>query len=399
MRNKIFLYIISEGLSRGIPQLTLIVLAFLISKDNFGILILLYGLESLIVLLLPSNYVEVLYKIQNKNNKIKISNNMFTINLIIITIVLLFYFLFKTKFSSFYNYDYFIVFVSIIISAFINSFMRFYRTQLQLLLEHNRAIQNMLYSFGFANFFMILFLIIFDDKIFAFFAGKSLGFIIYFIYFIYFEKLKFELSKFTIIYFAFRVKYLFLFAVYSWLFGYGFIYIVKLIGTSEEVANIGYIITFSMPFLLLANGINQVYNPKVKKLLSFDFLSGLIFSKKVFKYYLLLSFIIIFFIYSVGFINFEIISKYNIFILLSAVVFSLSTYKYVYEVYLYVYDLFRVYILGTIFIETLTLVCILLLYYVYNINIIYLYPILIFSRNICIYVLMNKIKRLNIEKY
>ncbi len=399
MRNKIFLYIISEGLSRGIPQLTLIVLAFLISKDNFGILILLYGLESLIVLLLPSNYVEVLYKIQNKNNKIKISNNMFTINLIIITIVLLFYFLFKTKFSSFYNYDYFIVFVSIIISAFINSFMRFYRTQLQLLLNHNLAIKNMLYSFGFANFFMILFLIIFDDKIFAFFAGKSLGFIIYFIYFIYFEKLKFELSKFTIIYFAFRVKYLFLFAVYSWLFGYGFIYIVKLIGTSEEVSNIGYIITFSMPFLLIANGINQVYNPKVKKLLSFDFLSGLIFSKKVFIYYLLLSFIIIFFIYSVGFINFEILSKYNIFILLSAVVFSLSTYKYVYEVYIYINDLFRVYIFGTIFIETLILMLILILYYIHSVNIIYLYPILIFSRNICIYVLMNKIKRLNIEKY
>ncbi|XPS39420.1 hypothetical protein ACN2C3_07115 [Aliarcobacter butzleri] len=281
MKSKIFLYIISEGISRGVPQLVLIVLAFLMAKEDFAILILLYGLESLIVLLLPSNYVEVLYKMQNNKNKIKISNNIFTINLIITIFILLLYMLFKTKLSSFYNYDYYIVFISIIISAFINSFMRFYRVQLQLLLNHAMAIKNMLYSFSFANLFMILFLFIFDDKIFAFFTGKSLGFIIYFTYLIYSEKIKFSISKLSLIYFATRVKYLFLFAIYSWLFGYGFVYLIKIIGTSNDVANIGYIITFSMPFLLLANGINQVYNPKVKKLLLLNFFKVLFSQKKL----------------------------------------------------------------------------------------------------------------------
>ena len=275
--------------------------------------------------------------------------------------------------------------------------MRFYRVQLQISLDHTAAIKNMLYSFGLSNLFIVLFLLVFDDKVFAFFVGKALGLILYALHLIYDKKLKYYISKSISVYFMLRIKYLFLFAVYSWVFGYGFIYIVRAVGTPEDVANIGYVVTFSTPFLLLANGINQMYNPRLKQLLSISFLKGFLFSKKVMFLYVAISAAIILVSYFIGFIDFDILNKYSDAILISAIIFGLSTYKYVYEVYLYIYDLFKHYVFGTIFVETFVLLCIIFIYKAYGINIIFLYPVLIFSRNIYVYLLMSEIKRLNVE--
>jgi|GEM_PF-5045467 membrane protein len=399
MKSKVFLYIISEAISRGIPQLILVILALLMPKDDFAIFILIYGLESLIVLLLPSNYVEILYVLQKKISQKRICNSILTVNFIITIALVLIYAIFMEKVNYFYGYSNYIVFVFIIISAFVNSFMRFYRVQLQILLEHTTAIKNMFYSFGLSNVCIVLFLLFFDDKVFAFFVGKAFGLIMYMGYLSYKEKFQFHISKPILAYFAIRIKYLFLFAIYSWVFGYGFIYIIKIIGAPDDVANIGYIITFSTPFLLLANGINQVYAPKLKQLLSINFFDGLLFSKKVMLLYIAMSAVIILAAYLISFIDFDVLNKYSMVILISSIVFGLSIYKYVYEVYLYINDLFRAYVFGTIFIETFTLLCIIFVYKVYEINIIYLYPVLIFSRNIYVHLLMVKIKRLNIENY
>lgn len=399
MKSKVFLYIISEAISRGIPQLILVILALLMPKDDFAIFILIYGLESLIVLLLPSNYVEILYVLQKKISQKRICNSILTVNFIITIALVLIYAIFMEKVNYFYGYSNYIVFVFIIISAFVNSFMRFYRVQLQILLEHTTAIKNMFYSFGLSNVCIVLFLLFFDDKVFAFFVGKAFGLIMYMGYLSYKEKFQFYISKSMLVYFAIRVKYLFLFAIYSWTFGYGFIYVIRIIGAPDDVANIGYIITFSTPFLLLANGINQVYAPKLKQLLSINFFDGLLFSKKVMLLYIAMSAVIILAAYLISFIDFDVLNKYSMVILISSIVFGLSIYKYVYEVYLYINDLFRAYVFGTIFIETFTLLCIIFVYKVYEINIIYLYPVLIFSRNIYVHLLMIKIKRLNIENY
>jgi len=393
MKSKVFLYIISEAISRGIPQLILVILALLMPKNDFAIFILIYGLESLIVLLLPSNYVEILYVLQKKRSQIRICNSILTANLIVTMALVLIYTIFMEKINYFYGYSNYIVFVFIIVSAFVNSFMRFYRVQLQILLEHATAIKNMLYSFGLSNVCIVLFLLFFDDNIFAFFVGKAFGLIMYMGYLSYKEKFQFYISKSILVYFAIRIKYLFLFAIYSWTFGYGFIYVIKIIGAPDDVANIGYIITFSTPFLLLANGINQVYVPKLKQLLSINFLDGLLFSKKVMFLYIAISVAIILATYLISFIDFDVLNKYSMVILMSSIIFGLSTYKYVYEVYLYINDLFGTYAFGTIFVETSTLLCIIFVYKVYGINIIYLYPALIFSRNICIYFLMSKIKK------
>jgi len=397
MKSKVFLYIISEAISRGIPQLILVVLAIVVSKEDFGVFILIYGLESLIVLLLPSNYVEILYTLQKNSNQIRICNSIFTINFIVSIFIFLVYIIFEEKLNHFYGYNNGLVFGFIIVSAFVTSFMRFYRVQLQISLDHTAAIKNMLYSFGLSNLFIVLFLLVFDDKVFAFFVGKALGLILYALHLIYDKKLKFYISKSIYVYFMLRIKYLFLFAVYSWVFGYGFIYIVRAVGTPEDVANIGYVVTFSTPFLLLANGINQMYNPRLKQLLSISFLKGFLFSKKVMFLYVAISAAIILVSYFIGFIDFDILNKYSDAILISAIIFGLSTYKYVYEVYLYIYDLFKHYVFGTIFVETFVLLCIIFIYKAYGINIIFLYPVLIFSRNIYVYLLVSEIKRLNVE--
>ncbi len=393
MKNKIFLYMLVEGVSRGIPQLVLMTLAFIITKQEFAILILLYGLESLIVILLPSNYIEVLYKINNDNNNAKIINSIFTFNLMIIMLILIIYLIFSGYIHSFFNYDYTLVFICIIISAFVNSFMRFYRVQLQLLLKHNSALKSMIFSFGFSNLFMIIGILIFEDKILGFFMGKAIGFILYLIYLIYIDDLKILFSKFVFYYFIIRVRYLLLFAIYSWLFGYGFTYMINLFGSLDDVANIGYLITFSMPFLLLANGINQVYNPKIRNLIKINLLDAFTFSKQVMLYYFIISFSLFLIIYVISFINIEIVSKYIVYFIISSIIFLFSTYKYIYEIYLYVNDMFKPYILTTIFIETLALVLILSIYKIWNYNIIYLYPILILSRNITICYFIKTIKR------
>ena len=134
MKSKVFLYIISEAISRGIPQLILVILALLMPKNDFAIFILIYGLESLIVLLLPSNYVEILYVLQKKRSQIRICNSILTANLIVTMALVLIYTIFMEKINYFYGYSNYIVFVFIIVSAFVNSFMRFYRVQLQILL-------------------------------------------------------------------------------------------------------------------------------------------------------------------------------------------------------------------------------------------------------------------------
>jgi len=389
---KSLLYMLVEGVSRGIPQVILLYLAFTLAKNNFAILTLLYGLESLLVILLPSNYIELLYKLHNNENKNDLAYTILTMNVIVVTLLIMFALLAEDKLTGFYNYNNIYVYIAIIFSALINSYMRFSRTQYQLNFQHNEAIKIMLYSFGFANIGMISFLFIFDDKIMAFFIGKALGFIAYFIFYIYKVKIKLYISQPLLADYLSRMKYLFVFSIYSWFFGYGFSYITKIIGTENDVANIGYIITFSMPFLLLANGINQVYTPKVRKLIHDNFNLAIIFSKKILYLYIGIFLSVILISGLINNLEYPVIKKFNYLFVISAVIFLFSSYKYVYDVYIYVYDQFEKYILGTMIIETFTMLFIILTYYVLKIDLVYLYPLLILSRSAYVYKLIVKIR-------
>lgn len=388
---KALIYMFVEGLTRGIPQVILIVLALWLDKNTFTTLALLYGLESLLVILLPSNYVEVLFQ-QTGNRKEKTANTILAMNAVILTVILCFFLLLNQYAFDFFSYESIYVYIAIVFSAFVNSYVRFYRTQLQILFEHEAAIKTMLYSFGLANIGMVFFLLIFDDTIMAFFLGKAIGFLLYFLWFIYKFEIKISFDKDIFAGFLSRIKYLFAFAIYSWLFGYGFMYIVKFLGTNDDVANIGYVITFSMPFLLVANGINQVYTPKVKKIISENFNLALLLSKKILYAYIAIFLLVLTLILLISQLEYDIIHEFNEVIIISSVIFLVSSYKYAYEVYVYVFDKFKPYVFFTILIETLALVVICTFYYLFNVNLVYLYPLLIFSRNIYIYILVKQMK-------
>ncbi len=385
-------YIAAELISRGVPQIILLVLAVKLQKSEFAVFTLLYGLESLLVILLPSNYVELLYKLKNEKNGKDIAHTIFSVNFVVVLLIILGTLLCHNWVFQFYNYSNIYVYIAIALSAFVNSYMRFCRTQYQLDFRHNDAIKNMLYSFSSANIGIILFLFLFDDKIMAFFVGKAIGFLLYFGFYGLKEEIRFFVSTHLLVEYIKRMKYLFLFAVYSWFFGYGFSYIVKIVGTPNDVANIGYVITFSMPFLLLANGINQVYVPKVKSLVEKDFKKAKLFSSKILALYATIFVGVVVLLWLIDDLGYSLIEKFNHLVAISAVVFLFSSLKYVYDIYLYVFDLFKKYVLGTVVAETITLAFIIVLYEATGVSLAYLYTLLVLSRSVYVYTLVKGIK-------
>ncbi|WP_418187284.1 hypothetical protein ACNSOP_08320 [Aliarcobacter lanthieri] len=384
-------YLSVETISRGIPQLILLYLMIILNSNAFSIFILIYAIESFIVLLLPTNYVETLYA-KNKFNISSIIVNMLIVTFIIIISLLTLLLIFRNNIFSFFNYDGLLVYISILFSAFFNSFFRFKRILLQLDFLHEEAINLMFKSFFVSNLFSIMFLILIDDKIFGFFVGKSLGVILFGIYYLLKQKIKLSLDLDVIRYFMNTNKYLFFYAIFSWVLGYGFLYIAKVISTEEEVAIIGYIIVLSMPFLLISNAINQLYIPKIKAMITNNSENVVNVTKIFFKWYIYIFFISICFFWIVFSLDIEYIYKFKLAFLLSILIFLFSIIKYLLDIYIFSNGFFYEYIKVTIFFELIMMLLIIIFTYLINEKlIVYMYPLLTLVRSLSvIYIVKSK---------
>lgn len=380
-----------ETISRGIPQLILLYLMITLNINEFSIFILIYAMESFIVLFLPTNYVESLYA-KTKFNISSIISNIIIVTFIITILLLLFLLLFKDIIFSFFNYDCLIIYISILFSTFFNSFFRFKRVLLQLDFLHDEAINLMFKSFFVSNLFSIIFLIFIDDKIFAFFVGKSIGFFLFGIYYLLKQKIKLSLDLDLIKYFMITNKYLFFYAIFSWLLGYGFLYIAKIISTAEEVALIGYIIVLSMPFLLISNAINQLYIPKIKKMILNNNENVVNVTKTFLKGYIFIFFLSVCFFWLIFSLDIEYIYKFKLAFILSLLTFLFSIIKYLLDIYIFSNGFFSEYIKVTIFFELVMMVLIIIFTYLINEKlIVYLYPLLTLVRSLSvIYVVKSK---------
>lgn len=386
-------YIFVEAISKGIPQIILLFLALYMSQDFYATFILIFAIESLLVLLYPSHYVEVLYKLHNKQNESETFSTIFTVNIFILIILLFFTYLLSVHMFEFYQYSNIIVYYSIIISSFLTSLFRFKIVQNQINNMHNIALKILLISFSLSNIVILFLLFFIEDSIFAYFIGKTIGLSLFFLYFLYKFQLQFRINIRIILSYVTRIKYLFIYAFFSWIFGYGFTYISNLIGTKSDVAEVGYLLNISMLFLLLANGINSVYSPKIRKVILDNIEAAYSLSSKfIFIYFMLfiISFILVLFI---NYLHVDQLEKFYYSTIVSVFVFLFSSPKYVYEVYIYVNDYFKQYTFGLMIVELTALVILILMNEILSIKILYLYLILVFSRSLYVYYIFKyKIK-------
>lgn len=281
-------YTLFEGLSRGGNQLLLIFVASFLSKTLYFNLMLLVSLESLLTMFFLSYYVDVLYSYKEHRVKSLFSAFIDFSFLQLLLFISLFY-LFRSDISTFYNYDLTLLILPILGNGFISNVLSNISVAAQIQLNHKKALLYKSLPFFFSFIICLVFFILLEDKIFAFFFGRFLGLFLFFIFIIFNDKLISTLFKFNLRVFLSlfkRIKYSFIIAMISWLFGLGFLNFAKLYTTDKDsLALLAMMISLFAVLQLLANGVNQVYVPNLKKYMSNSVTAAFNYSKRVSKDY------------------------------------------------------------------------------------------------------------------
>lgn len=126
----------------------------------------------------------------------------------------------------------------------------------------------------------------------GFFLGKVIGYLLSLIFFLTWKNRIIQLSFFINMSllkdFSKRAIYLFFIGLLGWLSGYGFMNIGKLVLTDVSLVKLGYTINVWMVFLLAANGINSVFEPRLKIIFDANIKAAVKFARKVHFLYILL---------------------------------------------------------------------------------------------------------------
>ncbi|MEO9571762.1 MAG: hypothetical protein ABJH82_11905 [Polaribacter sp.] len=172
----------------------------------------------------------------------------------------------------------------------------------KLIEEHNKAL--LIQFLYFISFIVIITAVfIFENKILAFFLGKSVGLILMLILVKIF---KLDIIKFKPIYLDLeewkKIINLFSVSVLGWLSGLGFMNLAKLYADPENLVTIGYILNIWNFFLLISTGINSVYNPLIKKYILQDkFIKAKASKNNVLLIYIAVSFLVLCAYYAINF--------------------------------------------------------------------------------------------------
>ena len=349
-----FYYTIFEGLSKGGSYLLLLIIASAISDDLYIKILILMSFEAIITMLYFSYNSNVLYAL--KINKYGLYFN-YSLNSAITQIIIFYtiYFIFKENFNIYFGYNIsFLIFV-LLGNGFFSNIIRQYSVLFQLELNHSKAIFYKSVPFLVSFIFTLVLLYFLDDKILAFFLGKFLGLSIFFIYILFNEKInkyKQEFSWITFNFFFKRVKYSSLVSILGWASGLGFLNFVKLYSKNEkDILIIGLILNLFVILQMIANGINQVYAPKLKILYSDSKEKGIAYLKKTHLNYFAFSIslvcliaIILFWkdLLSYNFPNIEVIF-YDGNLYLLVIIFVISTFSWVSSPLFMILDLFKIF--------------------------------------------------------
>lgn len=278
-----FLYIFFEGLSKGGPHLFLLIISSNLSNDLYNQIMLLVALEGFLALFYLGFYSNLLFTLKNKLSSEGILNSVNTSNLIVFITLMVIVFLAQKWIIDYYDYDNIWVYLFVVINSLCFVTFRFNVVFLQIEENHKKSLIIKSTPFLLAFIFSVICTLSFNDKLLGFFFGKVIGFVLAGILLKFTNVLvfnfKFQSDSFIIKEFLSRGKYLVVINFFGWLSGYGFLYFARIFW--EDTTVLGNMLNVFTLLLLIANGVNQVYTPKLKKVFELNKNKGLKLSYKI----------------------------------------------------------------------------------------------------------------------
>ena len=388
-----------EGLSKGGNQLILLYIAYTLDPSVYLIFMLLVSLETFLPILVISNYNEVLYTLKGKFAQEKVFSTVLTITLISTFLFIFILYINQIFLFDYFNYSNIYVYLTIPISVFFIVYFKFLSMYYQLEESHSKAIYLKSLPFFLSFLGALIGVMITKDQVAGFFIGKAIGFTVTFFYFL----LKDKIFTFTISInqdflkeYLSRSKFLFLITFFGWLSTYGFLNIGKLTSTDENIIDYGYMINLYMLFLMIANGINQVYSPRIRKLFHHNSTMAYTLSKKTLLLYLtisVLAFVSYYFLMHLNskmpFLNDKAIDILSVFPY-AILVFAIAALKYISDVYVYVLDKYQHFALSLVMVEVLSISIAVILLLYFQVTLLNAYLILISSRSLYTFLYVKK---------
>lgn len=260
-------------------------------EEGFVSILLLVSLENLLVVLLPLNYVESLYNFHSDFSKKKILISLLIFESFIFVLLVILYFLLAGWVEVYFNISFDWIYISIIFISLSKAFYRLFSFLYQMEESHSYSIRVKSISYFVPLIFGLIGILLLDDTIVGFFIGRAIGYLALFLsdfmrFKIHFRLIK-EFDMRIVKYFIRNSKFLTVNGLTGWLLGFGVINIVGLFQPLSTTAQIGYLLNIWMILLLVANGINGVFEPRMKKLFAEGCAKAINLSRKLLLFYLL----------------------------------------------------------------------------------------------------------------
>ena len=258
-------YIFISGISKGLTYLLLFVFALKFSSSDYINLLLLISFEQFLNIILPLNNTNIIYS--EKIHDYQTITNKLTSSSILLVIFFVFTYYFTGSYiADYFNNSNYLLYLSIFINVFFNGYFTYLISLLKIKEKHSAALHvQSLYFIIFISIIISLF--IFNNKLFAYFVGKTFGFILMLVIVKYlklnpvnnfrFKRLNTRETKIII--------NLISIGILGWISGLGFMNLAKIYASGDILIRLGYILNIWNVFLLISIGINSVYFPKVKK--------------------------------------------------------------------------------------------------------------------------------------
>lgn len=279
-------YIFFEGFSKGGEQLILIAIPIIFKDFQSGYLslLLLISLSGIIKLTNPVNNANAIFGVIDRFNKQEILNTVFFFNFLTLMVFLCFSAIFQNFFIRYYDIETFWPVVYLAGYMFFRNFFEissFYETLTE---NHNYSILIKNLPFFLSFILQLIFIFLLKTNIIAgFFLAKFLAFCVVGFWVIvrgdFTPRLKIEPRVFKEIFKYSSTLWVNVFV--GWLMGYGALNLTKIFLDDTYSMALGRMINIWMVLLLIANGINSVYVPILKRKYKEDYRLSLKFRNKV----------------------------------------------------------------------------------------------------------------------
>lgn len=184
-------YIFVSGISKGFNYLILLYFAVGIYTEQYITILLLLSFEQLLSLTLPLNNSSIIYSKKIEDYGL-ITNKLISSSLLLTLVYVLGFFLIRDQIYKYFNINEILIFISIFISIIINAYLVYLSNYYKLVEKHNSALLIQLF-FLISFISIVAFIFVIENKILAFFLGKTTGLLLILIFL---KAFKLDLIKF-----------------------------------------------------------------------------------------------------------------------------------------------------------------------------------------------------------